>query len=412
MKYVTEIQLAVSNLYTHKLRTFLTMLGMIFGVGAVIAMLSIGAGAESESLKIIDTMGLRNIIVKDREFKEEDLKKIRENSLGLSLRDIQAISAVTPEIETYSARKRVKTFQIFSFKGKSDDSNVIGVTPSYFRIARYDLAEGSFFAVPDEKEYEQFCIIGSRIKQKLFGYVSPVGQTIKIDKMWFTVIGVLADHNLTKDEFEGVKIQDFSNDIYIPLTTALKKFEPKRFESELDEIIVSIKDTDALKPSAVLISQVLVNTHGKAEDFSIIVPRELLEQNQRTQRIFNIVMSCIASISLLVGGIGIMNIMLANILERTREIGVRRAIGARRRDIWQQFLIEALTISFLGGLTGILFGFGVSRVVALYAEWSTVVTGTSIGMSFGVSAAVGLIFGIYPAVRASRLDPVEALRYE
>jgi putative ABC transport system permease protein len=412
MKYFTEIQLAVGNLFTHKLRTFLTMLGMIFGVGAVIAMLSIGAGAESESLRIIDTMGLRNIIVKDREFKDEDLKKIRENSIGLALRDLQAITAVTPDIEAYSARKRVKTFQVFSFNGKSDDSNVIGVTPSYFRMARYDLAEGSVFAEPDEREYEQFCVIGSRVKQKLFGHLSPIGGTIKIDKMWFTVIGVLADHNLTKEEFEGVKIQDFSNDIYIPLATALKKFELKRFESELDELVISIKNTEALKPSAVLISQVLTNTHGQAEDFSIIVPRELLEQNQRTQRIFNIVMSCIASISLLVGGIGIMNIMLANILERTREIGVRRAIGARRRDIWQQFLIEAMTISFLGGLTGILFGFGVSRVVALYAEWSTVVTGTSIAMSFGVSAAVGLIFGIYPAVRAARLDPVEALRYE
>jgi putative ABC transport system permease protein len=412
MRYLTEINLAFSNLYTHKLRTFLTMLGMIFGVGAVIAMLSIGAGAEKESLRIIDTMGLRNIIVRDREFKEEDLKKIRENSIGLSLRDVQAISAVTPDLETYSARKRVKAFQIFSFAGKSDDSNVIGVTPSYFRLARYEMGEGSFVSEIDEKDFEQVCIIGSRVKQKLFGARSPIGQTIKIDKMWFSVIGVLADNNLTKDEFEGVKLQDFSNDIYIPLATALKKFEFKRFESELDEIVLSIKNTDALKPSAVLISQVLANTHGNADDYSIVVPRELLEQNQRTQRIFNIVMSCIASISLLVGGIGIMNIMLANILERTREIGVRRAIGARRRDIWQQFLIEALTISFVGGLIGVLFGFVVSRGVALYAEWNTVVTPTSIAMSFGVSAAVGLIFGLYPAVRASRLDPVEALRYE
>src|SRR5438105_2654648 len=203
MKYLTQVQLAVSNLYIHKLRTFLTMLGMIFGVGAVIAMLSIGAGAESESLKIIDTMGLRNVIVKDREYKDEDLKKIRENSLGLSQRDTQAILSVTPDIEACSARKRVKTFQIFSFKGKSDDSNVVGVTSSYFRLARYDLAEGSFFAEPDEKDFEQFCIIGSRVKQKLFGHQSPIGQTIKIDKMWFTVIGVLADYNLTKDEFEG-----------------------------------------------------------------------------------------------------------------------------------------------------------------------------------------------------------------
>jgi putative ABC transport system permease protein len=412
MRYLNEITLAFSNLSSHKLRTFLTMLGMIFGVGAVIAMLSIGAGAEKESLRIIDTMGLRNIIVKDRDFKDEDLKKIRENSIGLAMRDVQAISDVTPHLETYSARKRVKTFQIFSFKGKSDDSNVIGVTPSYFRLARFDLAEGSFISEIDQKDYEQLCVIGSRVKQKLFGTRSPLGQTLKIDKLWFSVAGVLADNNLTKDEFEGVKLQDFSNDIYIPLATALKKFEFKKFESELDEVVLSIKNTEGLKSSAVLISQVLVNTHSKADDYSIIVPRELLEQNQRTQRIFNIVMSCIASISLLVGGIGIMNIMLANILERTREIGVRRAIGARRRDIWQQFLIEALSISFVGGLIGVLFGFAVSRVVALYAEWNTVVTGASIAMSFGVSAAVGLIFGIYPAVRASRLDPVEALRYE
>jgi putative ABC transport system permease protein len=388
------------------------MLGMIFGVGAVIAMLSIGAGAEKESLRLIDTMGLRNIIIKDREFKDEDLKKVRENSIGLSLRDVKALSAVTPDLETYAARKRIKTFQVFSFKGKSDDSNVIGVTPSYFRLAKYDLAEGSPISEIDNAEFEQFCVIGARVRQKLFGTESPIGKTLKIDKSWFKVVGVLADTNLTKDEFEGVKLQDFSNDIFIPLATGLKKFELKRFESELDEIVLSMRNTEALKSSAVLVSQLLAATHGNADDYSIIVPRELLEQNQRTQRIFNIVMSCIASISLLVGGIGIMNIMLANILERTREIGVRRAIGARRRDIWQQFLIEALTISFAGGLIGVLFGFAASRLVALYADWNTVVTGTSIAMSFGVSAAVGLIFGLYPAVRASRLDPVEALRYE
>ncbi len=412
MKYLSEIQLAVSNLRSHKLRTFLTMLGMIFGVGAVIAMLSIGAGAERESLRIIDTMGLRNIIVRDREFKDEDLKKIRESSIGLSLRDLQAVLSVTPDVEAHSAKKRVKTFQVFSFQGKSDDSNVIGVTPSYFRLAKYELVEGGFFAEPDEKEFEQFCVIGSRVKQKLFGHISPIGQPIKIDKMWFAVVGVLEDLNLSKDEFEGVKLQDYSNDIYIPLATALKKFELKRFESELDEATFSIRNTESLSASAALISEVVSNTHGRAEDFSIIVPRELLEQNQRTQRIFNIVMSCIAGISLLVGGIGIMNIMLANILERTREIGVRRAVGAKRRDIWKQFLVEALTISCMGGMSGILFGFGVSRIVALYAEWSTIVTSGSIAMSFGVSAAVGVIFGIYPAVRASRLDPVEALRYE
>lgn len=412
MKYLTEISLAFGNLYSHKLRTMLTMLGMIFGVAAVIAMLSIGAGAEKESLRIIDTMGLRNIIIKDREFKDEDLKKIRENSMGLALRDAKAISTVVPNLNTYSARKRVKTFQIFSFKGKSDDSNVFGVTPSYFRMANYEAAEGSLISELDQKDYEQVCILGSRVKYKLFGTESPIGKTIKLDKMWFTVIGVLADNNLNKDEFEGVKIQDFSNDIYIPLATALKKFEFKRFESELDEIVLSLEKTDALKPSAILISQILSNTHGKVDDYSIVVPLELLEQNQRTQQIFNIVMSGIAGISLLVGGIGIMNIMLANILERTREIGVRRALGARRTDIRKQFIIEALSISVSGGLMGVILGFAASRIVSLYAEWNTVVTTNSILLSFGVSATVGLIFGIYPAMRASRLDPIEALRHE
>ncbi len=412
MAYLSDLKLAIGNLQTHKLRTFLTMLGMIFGVGAVIAMLSIGAGAEQESLRIIDTMGVRNIIVKDKEFKDEDLKKIRETSLGLSLRDVQAIQSVTPQLETYSAKKKVKTFQIFSFSGKADDSNVLGVSPTYFRLAKYNLLEGGFFSEIDEKNYEQFCVIGSRVRQKLFNKVSPIGKQIKINKLWFTVIGVLTDNNLGKDEFEGVKLQDFSNDIYIPITTALKKFDLKRLESELDELILSVKTTDTLKASAVLINQVIVNTHNKAEDFSIVLPRELLEQNQKTQNIFNIVMSCIAGIALLVGGIGIMNIMLANILERTREIGIRRAIGARRRDIMLQFLMEALTISLSGGILGIVFGFGASRLVAIYADWTTVVTSTSIIMSFGVSASVGLIFGIYPAITASRLNPIDALRYE
>ncbi len=412
MIYTADILHAFDNLRMHKLRSFLTMLGMIFGVGAVLAMLSIGAGAESESLRIIDSMGLRNIIIRDREIKDENLKKVREESLGLSLKDADSILAVAPDILGYSARKRIKTYQIFSFTGRSDDSNVVGVTPSHFRLMRHDLAEGSVLLEPDAANYEQYCVIGSAVKQRLFGYLPAIGQAVKVDNKWFLVVGVLEDRNLTKTEFEGLKIEDSSNDIYIPLDTALKKFDLKRLESELDEIVINIEGVNALRPTAALISRVLETTHGKADDYTIVVPWELLEQSRRTQRIFNIVMSCIASISLVVGGIGIMNIMLANILERTREIGVRRAVGARKRDISVQFLIEALTISFLGGLIGILFGFGVSRGVALYAGWSTLMTGNSICSSFGVSAAVGLVFGIYPAVRAARMDPVEALRYE
>jgi len=406
-----SIRGALSNLGRRKLRSFLTMLGMIFGVGAVIAMLSIGAGAERESLRIIENFGIRNIIIQAKEFKQEELKQIRTESLGLALRDLEALEAVLKPKPLVSAKRVVKTFQVISDKGRSD-SRVLGVSSTFPAIQNLKLVQGSFFLPFDEESSNQVCILGMTAKQKLFGFGTVLGEQIKINDQWSTVIGVLADANVEKQEFEGVKIQNPNNDIYIPITTSLKKFERDPLDNELHEVVVQVADRGDLREQAAAISNLMSTMHRYVDDYSLIVPEKLLEQNQKTQGIFNIVMGAIASISLLVGGIGIMNIMLASVLERTTEIGLRRAIGARKRDIRIQFIAEALGLSLAGGLAGIALGYAISRGVAIYSGWSTIITAASIGLSFGVSSLVGLIFGIYPAVQASNLDPIECLRYE
>ncbi len=406
-----SVRVALSNLSRRKLRAFLTMLGMIFGVGAVIAMLSIGAGAERESLKIIENFGIRNIIIQAKEFKSEELKQIRTESLGVSMRDVEALQAVLQPKPAISAKRVVKTFQVISSKGRSD-SRVLGVSSSYPAIHNLKLLSGTFFLPFDEEAANQVCVLGIAAKQKLFGFGDVIGRRIKVNDQWLTVIGVLADANVEKQEFEGVKIQNPNNDIYIPITTSIKKFEKETLENELNEVVVQCTPDANLREQAAAISNLMSTMHRFVDDYSLVVPEKLLEQNQKTQGIFNIVMGAIASISLLVGGIGIMNIMLASVLERTTEIGLRRAIGATRRDIRFQFIAEALGLSLAGGLLGIALGFAISRAVAAYSGWSTIITVASIVLSFGVSSLVGLVFGIYPAVQASNLDPIECLRYE
>ncbi len=406
-----SISVAISNLGRHKLRSFLTMLGMIFGVGAVIAMLSIGAGAEQESLRIIENFGIRNIIIQAKEFKTEELRQIRTESLGVSLRDVEALEAVLKPKPLVTASRVVKTYQVLSEKGRAD-SRVLGVSSTYPAILNLKLVQGAFFLPADEKENAQVCVLGMTAKQKLFGFGDVLGKQIKVNDQWLTVVGVLADAMVDKQEFEGVKVQNPNNDIYIPITTAIKKFETDSVENELNEIIVQVAPDADLREQASTINNLMSAMHRYVDDYAIVVPEKLLEQNQRTQGIFNIVMGAIASISLLVGGIGIMNIMLASVLERTNEIGLRRAIGAKKFDIRMQFMAEAVGISLAGGLIGIALGWGISKAVAAYSGWSTIITPASIILSFGVSSMVGLIFGIYPAVQASNLDPIECLRYE
>jgi putative ABC transport system permease protein len=403
---------ALASLGRHKLRSFLTMLGMIFGVGAVIAMLSIGAGAEKESLDTIASFGIRNIIIQAKEFKSEELKQIRTESLGVSMRDVEALQTILKPKPLISAVRTIKTYQINSDKARSD-SRVLGVSSTYPAIQNLRMLQGSFFLAADEQTNAQVCVMGIVAKQKLFGFGDVLNQQIKINDIWLTVVGVLADAAVgEKREFEGVKVQNPNNDIYIPITTAIRKFDTESVENELNEIVIQIATDAKIKEQASTINNLMSVMHRYVDDYSLVVPEKLLEQNQRTQGIFNIVMGAIASISLLVGGIGIMNIMLASVLERTNEIGLRRAIGAKKMDIRMQFMAEAVAISLAGGIIGVGLGYGISRAVAVFSGWSTIITYQSIALSFGVSSIIGLIFGIYPAVQASNLDPIECLRYE
>ena len=406
-----SIRIAFFNLIRHKLRTILTMLRMIFGVAAVLSMLSIGAGAESEALSLIQRMGLRNIIIGARDFESEELKIIRQDSPGLSLQDLEALGKALPEGTELLGKRQLKTYQIASSLGKSD-SKVFGVEAYYPHTNNLEIREGSFFLPLDGLALQQMCVLGTVARRKLFGLNQALGEQVKINQLWFTVIGVLADQAIGENEFEGVKIDNVNNDIYIPLETLLRKFELDPVEDELDEIVVQIPEGADLPEQAAIISSMMGSMHNQIDDFSMVVPERLLQQSRQTQRIFNLVMGAIASISLLVGGIGIMNIMLASVLERTNEIGLRRAVGARRRDISRQFLLEAIAISMSGATLGILLGYAISKSVSAYAGWPTIITAPSILLGVGVSASVGLIFGIYPARKAALISPIDALRYE
>ena len=399
------------SLRVHALRSVLAMLGIIFGVGAVIAMLSIGAGAEREALATIDAMGVRNVIVraKDPE-RENERQEVRQKSLGLAQRDGDAIRDAVPGVELVVARLEVSTWKVLSATGRAKP-RVLGVSAGYPRLVKLPLAEGRFFDERDEETFAQVCVIGESVRRELFGFEPALGKPLKVNEQWLVVAGIL-EAGLGTREIQGVTVTGTGSDIYLPVTTAQRKFVREPLKSPLDEIVVQLRLGTPVQESAAIIGTLVDRLHSGAEDFALTVPEALLEQSQRTQRLFDIVMGAIAGISLLVGGIGIMNIMLATVLERTREIGIRRAIGARRVDIRDQFVIEAFAITAIGGLVGIVMGVGIAKAVAFYAGWTTIVTVTSILLSVGVSAGVGLVFGIYPAMRAAALDPIEALRWE
>jgi putative ABC transport system permease protein len=401
---VESLSGALRNLGKHKMRTALTMLGMIFGVGAVIAMLSIGAGGEKKALENIGRLGLRNVIVKAKQVKPEERAELRKKSLGVSLRDAEAIREAVPNVERVLPKVEVKPYKIMSTTGKTK-GKVFGVSSQYRDVATVKLAEGRFFDARDEREHAQVAVIGQEIRRNLFGYGDAVGKQLKVNDVWLEVIGILATEPMAGSDTSA-------EEIWIPASTAMRKFDRDPLDAPIDELMVTVKEGVSPGAAADVIKPLIDRLHGSADDYEVIVPEALLEQQRQTQRIFNIVMGSIAGISLLVGGIGIMNIMLASVLERTREIGVRRAIGARRGDIRAQFVIESFAISSIGGLAGIIIGIVLARLVAAYAGWPTVITISSLVLSTGVAMTVGLVSGIYPANRASELNPIEALRYE
>lgn len=410
MNLLEALRAAFASLTAHKLRSLLATLGIVFGVGAVISMLAIGAGAEKQALALIDAMGLRNVILRSKGLPDEELTELRKRSLGLSQRDARAIAEALPTLETVAVRLEVQAPKVLAAGGKSKP-RIYGVSPCFGQAARLTLSEGRFFDDLDEKTNAQVCVLGYKLRRDLFGLGPALGRDVKVNDVWLTVVGVLQPR-VAATTPQAVSPEPTDEQLLMPSSTAARKFEHEPLKDELDEILVTLREGADIRASAAAIEAVVDRMHGGSGDFTVTVPQALLEQSRQTQRLFSIVMGCIASISLLVGGIGIMNILLATVMERTREIGVRRAIGARRADVRRQFLIEAFAISSFGGAAGIVMGVLIARVVATYAAWPVLVTVSSIVLSTGVSVAVGLVSGLYPAIRAARLDPVEALRYE
>ena len=412
-RYFSDLPLAAENLLAQKIRTALTGLGMVFGVGAVIGMLAIGAGARQESLRFIEELGVRNLLVESRPASgPEEFQVRRRSSPGLTERDVRILQANIDSLELISPRRTQRPSRLLP-KPPHDPPQLFGVRPSYAAIHNLEAKEGTFFDAQEEAASAAVCVLGEKAKVELLGYGPAVGKYIKVNDTWVEVIGVLGRQLTSGSSSSDAQAEDRNNVIYIPLSTSQYRFwDNNFFRDEVDGIDMRLKPGADSIETAKVVTAILNSTHHNIPDFSVVIPADLLAQQQRTQTIFTYVMVAIAAISLLVGGIGIMNIVLATVMERTREIGVRRATGARRNDIVRQFLTESVLISVGGGVLGIAFGYLLSWLIARTAEWKTIVTSSSIVIAFGVSVAVGVIFGIYPAVKASRIDPIEALRYE
>jgi len=411
----SDIGQAVANLRAQKTRTLLTALGIVFGVGSVIGMLAIGSGAREESLRFIEQLGVRNVLIDSRPAaSQQELQERRRSSPGLSERDLRILKANIESLETMSARRTLHPGRVLP-KPAREAPELYGVDPSYSTIHSLRLAEGKFFDDGDNAASATVCVLGEGAKVNLLGYGPAVGKFVKVNDSWLEVVGVLNEQLMAGSQSSGGAMQDINNIIYIPRNTLQYRFWDQSFanlKDELDGIELRLRgDADSIEVSKV-VTAVLNSTHHNMQDFTVTIPAALLAQQQRTQTIFTYVMVAIAAISLLVGGIGIMNIVLATVLERTREIGIRRSIGARRFDIVRQFLTESILISVGGGLLGIAFGYFLAWLIARTAEWKTIVTTPSVLIAFGVSVGVGLIFGIYPATKASRINPIDALRYE
>ncbi len=406
------IRIAIHALLDHKFRSFLTMLGIIFGVASVIAMLSIGEGAKREAIAKYQDLGVNNIIVRERSMSDEELEEVRAKfSQGLSILDAQSIKQLLPSVEEVApqAEREVETKRA----DLSTKSTLIGVTPEFIEILNYEIANGRFITREQYDANMKVCVLGAGLAKLFFANQDPVGQLIKVEDQWMEIIGVMASKAVFTETVGELASRDLNNDVYIPLSTFNKRFTKENIlESEIKQITVKVEDSNQLLESAEVIRQIIDRHHFNNQDYSIVIPYELLKQEENERRIYNFLLGAIAAISLLVGGIGIMNIMLATVMERTREIGIRRAIGARKSDIMNQFVIEAVAISITGGIIGVLLGLGLSWGISLFTNITTFVRLYSVLVAFTFSVVVGVCFGYLPARKAADLSPIESIRYE
>ncbi|MBG0861193.1 MAG: ABC transporter permease [Bacteroidales bacterium] len=412
MQIEENVRTAVYGLRDHKFRSFLTMLGIIFGTASVITMISIGEGTKKQALAKYQDLGVSNIIIRDKDLTDADLEDVRTKfSKGLSLDDTKAIAEIVPGVIGIAPQSEAKLDAMY--EDKSAKATVIGVTPEIVNILNYRIDKGTFIISDHSNRQLKVCVLGANIARELFSYEDPLGRNIKLGDQWFEVAGVLQTKALFTETVGELAARDLNNDVYIPLTTFSKRI-PKTnlLLSELKQVTIKLESSERLIESSDIIKSIISRRHFNNDDFSIIIPYELMEQEKRESRIYNLLLASIAAISLIVGGIGIMNIMLASVLERTQEIGIRRAVGARRSDIMGQFVTEAIALSITGGLIGVFLGIVLSLGIGLITEVKTSITLYSIFIAFGFSVLVGVTFGYLPAKRAADLKPIESIRHE
>ena len=435
-RLIANLTIAFEAVLSNRVRSILTGLGIIFGVAAVIAMLAIGNGAQKEIIDQIKLVGLNNIVIKPViEQTEEQVstddpfnKEKNKYSPGLTLKDKNAIAKMLPNIQAISP-EIVKDTYIMN-KGIRRSAKLVGVEPPYFKLFNFELEEGTMFNDQNLIHGMPVCIIGKSIKAKFFPSENPIGKKLKCGNQWLTVMGVLEQRIISENSIKRLGIRDYNMDVYVPLKTVLIRYENRDLITksmikkadkdnttttnyhQLDRLVLQVAETEKLSATADIIARMLARKHFDVVDYEIEIPELLLKQQQRTNDVFNYVLGAIAGISLLVGGIGIMNIMLASVLERIKEIGLRLSIGAKKTDIVFQFMFEAIMISATGGIIGIFTGVLMAYGVSAFADIPTIISFGSIVISFGVATLIGLIFGIAPARKAAQQNPITSLRYE
>jgi len=425
------IKLGIKSLWMHRLRSALTTLGIVFGVASVIAMLAIGEGASQEAQDLIARLGSRNLIVETVEPPEERAgtseTERQMRSYGLTYKDAESIRNSLPDVEVVVPIREID--QEARYSNRKVAIKIVGTIPWYTEVSPIDVVRGRFLSSIDLHQQQSVCVVDEQLVNGLFGFDDPIGKDIRIRGNSFRVVGVAGMPPVGGKRGSnggaapaGRADTGATGSVYLPLSTAKSRFTEltasfsggsQSIERvQLQKITVKVKSTEQVLPMRDILDTLLARLHKDKKDYRIVVPLELLYQAKRTQRIFSIVLGSIAAISLLVGGIGIMNIMLATVSERTREIGIRRALGARKRDIIMQFLSETILLTFAGGVLGIILGSLIPFFVEYFGHMPTVITPVSLILAFGISAAVGITFGLYPAYRAANMDPIESLRHE